>query len=163
MSEERPDLSAYMPEGWEGILPPCQIQVTTEGELMHNGLPIVHPEIRAEIFSSIHLEDGHYILRIGGQACEVEVADTFFVVRGVEAHQGRLQVTLNDGSQEEIDPADLWLGEGDMVYCRVKGGRFPARFARPAYYQLARWVEEGESGFVLALEGRRYPLAQSEG
>ena len=153
------DLSAFIPAGWTGKLPPCLIQVSPEGELSTNGAPLIHPGIRELIFASVHLEDGVYLLRLGRQQCQLEVADTFFVVRGVDLGPDQATLTLNDGSREALDPASLGMGDNGVLYCRVKAGAFPARFLRQAYYQLAAAVVETGDGFALRLGGRDHPIA----
>ena len=158
MNAQPPDLKDMIPEGWTGKLPPCLVQVNREGELLHNGAPIIHPAILETFFSSVHYEDGIYLLRAQGQECQLEVADTFFVVRGVREEPGGLRVTLNDGSSESLDLDSLRIGQGDVIYCQVKEGVFPARFLRPAYYQLAQWIIEEGEGFVLVVGSRRVPL-----
>lgn len=160
MSQTPPDLSEFIPPGWQGKLPPCLIQVNAQGELSHNGAPMIHPGILELIYQSVHYEDGIYLLRIGEQSCQLEVEDTFFVVQRVAPSGDQVLLTLSGGAQEPLDPASLWVGDQEVLYCRVKGGGFPARFLRQAYYQLAElFVEEGE-GFALELGGRRYPLGQ---
>ena len=158
MSPKKPDLSAFMPPGWKGKLPPCQIQVNQDGELSHNGAPLIHQGILELIYDSVHLEEGRYVLRMDGQACELEVADTFFVVQSLAEKDGRLLAGLNSGAREELDPASLWINEDNIVYCLVKNGRFPARFLRPAYYQLAQMVEERNGDFVVILGAKSFPL-----
>ena len=158
MTQDKPDLSAFMPEGWEGAYPPCQIQVNSEGELHHFGAPIIHPGVREIIFASVIMEGSLYLLRKDGKTCQLEVEDTFFVVRAVDFHDSGATVTLNDGNSEPLDPATLYIGQGEVLYCRVRAGAFPARFLRQAYYQLAQRVEEEDGGFVLKLAGQTYAL-----
>ncbi|MCA1905406.1 MAG: hypothetical protein LDL11_02295 [Desulfarculus sp.] len=155
------DLSAFMPAGWSGKLPPCLIQVNPEGELSTNGAPLIHPGILELIFASVHLEDGIYLLRVGNQQCQLEVADTFFVVRSVSLGPEGASLTLNDGSSELLDPATVWLGENGVLYCQVKAGAFPARFNRQAYYQIAQAIVESGDGFVLRLGGRDHAIASA--
>ena len=159
MSEETPDLSKYIPEGWQGIYPPCQIQVSPEGEMSSQGRPMVHPTIIQLIYDSVRLQDGHYVVTIDGKSCELEVADTFFVVNRVVFAEGDAFITLNDGSSEALDPASLHMGDNELIYCTVKQGAFPARFLRQAYYQLAEKIVEQGEGFALDLGGRKWPLA----
>ncbi len=65
---------------------------------------------------------------------------------------------LNDGEREPLDPETLEVGAQNVLYCRVKEGRFRARFLRPAYYHLSsRFEAEGERFFV-RIGPRRYPL-----
>jgi hypothetical protein len=162
MTEQRVDLSEFMPEGWEGKLPPCMIQVDVEGRLLHNGVPLIHPGILEMIYDSVCLEDGVYLLRMDGRTCELEVADTFYVVRGVDPAEGALRLEFNDGSSENLDPTSLWVGPGDVLYCRIKGGEHRARFLRPAYYQIAKFIEEQGDGFALVLGGESFPLRSGE-
>ncbi|MCF8033334.1 MAG: DUF1285 domain-containing protein [Desulfarculaceae bacterium] len=158
MSDELPDLSKYIPEGWEGIYPPCQIQVSPEGQMSSAGRPMVHPTIIQLIYDSVRLEDGHYVVTIDGKSCELEVADTFFVVSRVAFTDQGATLSLNDGTSEPLDPSTLKMGDNEIIYCTVKNGAFPARLLRQAYYQLAeKIVEEGE-GFALEMGGKKWPL-----
>ena len=151
----------FIPEGWKGKYPPCLIQVDTEGRMFHNGAPIIHPEIIKLIYESVHYEDGRYVLRIGKEVCELEVADTFFVVRAVEPEDNKIKVTLNDSSAELVDPADFWIGKENVIYCLVKNRSMPARLLRPAYYQLAQFIEElPEGGFAIKLADKHWPLKE---
>ena len=158
MSEPPLDLSSLIPDGWQGKLPPCQIQVNAQGELHHNGAPLIHPGILELIFQSVHYEEGIYLLKVGQQSCQLEVEDTFFVVRRAQPRDGGVLLTLSDGASEALDPASLWIGPGEVLYCRVRGGAMPARFLRQAYYQIAELIEEDGEGFALVLDGRRHRL-----
>ncbi|MFH1058677.1 MAG: DUF1285 domain-containing protein [Pseudomonadota bacterium] len=119
---------------------------------------MIHPGILELIYESVRLEDGVYLLRVGKQSCQLEVADTFHVVKSADLGPEAVTLALNDGSRQALDPASLWLNPAGVLYCRVKAGDFPARFLRQAYYQIAAgFVEDGE-GFALDLGGRRWPL-----
>ena len=152
------DLNSITPPGWQGKYPPCQIQVDPEGGLFHNGAPIIHPKVLQTIYAAVRLEDEVYFLELEGKRCQLEVSDTFFVVRRAQLNGGSIQLILSGGETESLDPASLWVGDGDVIYCMVRGGRFPARFLRAAYYQLARWIDEDQDGFYLSLNGRRFPI-----
>ena len=81
----------------------------------------------------------------------VEVADTPFVVVRVEADGSALRLTLNDGSQEPLDPATLRLSADSVPYCRIKGGQFDARFSRAAAWELGQLIEYDETTGVAIL------------
>jgi len=70
---------------------------------------------------------------------------------------------LNDESEELLDPTTLFIGQDNVLYCRVKGGEHTARFLRPAYYQLAAHIQEaGKSEtFFLQLGDTAYPISIS--
>ena len=102
----------------------------------------------ANLFSR-HIQrgtDGGYVIRMGDEQARIEVEDTPYVVVAVSAADDALCVELNDGSSEALDATTLEVGHDQVPYCRVKGGRERARFLRPAYYQLARFVSEPEPG-----------------
>jgi hypothetical protein len=63
-----------------------------------------------------------------------------------------------------LDPATLEVGRDNVLYCRIRGARFSARFSRPAYYQLARFIEEDAdgTGFYIELNGTVYPVKAGE-
>ena len=150
------ELNSLTPPGWTGKYPPCQIQVDREGSLFHNGAPIIHPGIRELIFAALRYEDGLYFLELEGKRCQLQVEDAFYVVMRAELVDGQVSLSLNSGNLENLDPDSLWVGENDVLYCRISGGDFPARFSRPAYYQLAQWIEEADEGFALRLNGRKH-------
>ena len=112
----------------------------------------------ADLFSR-HIEpaangDGD-ILRIGDERAPVIVEDTPYVFVGIAAKNGAtLCVELNDHTNEALNVTTLRVGDGDVLYCRVKSDRERARFLRPAYYQIAQYISEPEPGqFVLRLTG----------
>jgi hypothetical protein len=93
------------------------------------------------------------------------VEDTPLVILGVERTESgpeekeKILLTLNDERQEVLDPQTLWLSRENVLYGLVKGGRIPARFLRAAYYQIARHIEEDETGgFFLSLNHQKFPI-----
>jgi hypothetical protein len=63
---------------------------------------------------------------------------------------------LSDETQEDLSPETLYVGMENVLYCSVKADTFPARFDRPAYYQLAQNIEEGEESYFLRMNGKKY-------
>jgi hypothetical protein len=103
------------------------------------------------------LPDGRARLELGEDRADVIIEDTPWVVTAVDGDPARgFTAVLNDETREPLDPGSLRAGADHVLYCRVKGGRFEARFLRPAYYELMRHVELGVGGeAVLAIAGRR--------
>jgi hypothetical protein len=104
--------------------------------------------------------DGAYYLEMAGERAPVTVEDTPYVVRTLEDERGGgLAVVLNDGEREPLDPAGLEVGRENVLYTRVKGGKFRARFLRSAYYHLSRHFESDDHGrFYVRVAGVRHPL-----
>lgn len=151
----------------EENVPPCMIYIDGEGKWYHEGAEMIHREFIHLFYENMFLDaKGRYLIRWGGKICFVDVEDTAFVVRRVvfEAGQGgeedRFLLFLSDDMQEALLPETLSLGPENVMYCRVKEGRFPARFNRSAYYQLAGHVEEEDGRFFIPLNGKQYPLEE---
>ncbi len=140
-------------------IPPCNILVDEEGYWYYEG----HSQIREDFVRMFYehlelLEDGSYIIRIDGDICALTVKDTAFVVWGVDKTDSKILLSLSDWTQEELDPDMLWIGENNVLYCTVKEGRYPCRFSRKAYYQIAQWIEEEEGKYLLKVGLMAYPL-----
>ncbi|HKA52381.1 MAG TPA: hypothetical protein VKJ47_01835 [Candidatus Binatia bacterium] len=107
---------------------------------------------------------GTYEIAIGWDKVAVEIEDAPYVVTRVtgDAEHG-LTLRLNDESEELLDPTTLSVGPENVLYCLVKGREHPARFSRPAYYQLAVYVQEDAAtgAFLLRLSNATYPISTS--
>jgi len=148
-----------------GTVPPCLIFIDKEGRWYHQGAEMIHREFVRAFYQNIELDpDGRYRITWNGTECTVDVEDTAFVVRGTSVERGcdhrplEVQIHLSDDTDEPLDPETLYAGEDHVLYCRVKSGAFPARFTRPAYYQLAELIEEDDHGYFLPISGKRYHL-----
>ena len=151
-------------------LPPSDIRIDKEGVWYYRGAEMFRKEIVNLFYQNLKRdESGGYYIELRNDIASIEVEDTAFVVRAV-THQGsetdggeRIVIALSDDTCEELSPDSLWIGDGHVLYCRVKGSTFPARFLRPSYYQMAEYFEqdEGQDGFYLSLNGRRYDIRES--
>lgn len=121
---------------------------------------------RIALLFSRHLvqrPDGTYAVVMGDEQAAVDVEDTPWTVVQVDGDpQVGFTVTLNDQTQERLDPETLAVGPDDSLSCRVKGATARARFLRPAHYSLARWIESRSGHFVLTMQGHRYDVAARE-
>ena len=43
------------------------------------------------------------------------------------------------------------MGQEDVLYCKVKEGRYQARLLRSAYYQLATFLQQEGTSYYLVL------------
>ena len=104
-------------------------------------------------------------LALGEDTAFVVIEDTPWVVTHVEGTPAAgFTVVLNDESREPLDPDTLRIGANDVLYCRVKDGRHPVRFLRPAYYELMRHLETDPGGTpVLPVASRRVRIARADG
>jgi uncharacterized protein len=137
-----------------------RLRIDRDGEWLHEGEEVSHAGILASLRQSLQVDSAGHFLQIGPVRVPVEVEDTPFAVVRFEADGRGFAIWLNDGSREALDPTSLRLRAGDVPYCRVKDGRFEARFSRAAAWQLLHHLEAhpgGESP-TLTVVGRRYTL-----
>ncbi len=146
-------------------LPCCQIYINKDGQWFHEGLEIIHRDIVLLLYRHLVVDaQGRYIIEWQGERCYVEVEDAPFVVRRVvfegsaTSREGRFLLYLNDDTREPLAPDTLSVGDANVLYCRVKDRSFPARFNRPAYYQLAEHIQAEGGAFILPLNGRKHVL-----
>jgi uncharacterized protein len=145
--------------------PYLKLFIDKDGRWFQNGAEIIHKEIYLQFNSMLEKSpDGGYRVKMGREVCRVEVEDAPFVVRGiVEDGQGSIALSLNDGTNETLDPECFWIGAENVPYSYVKQRGFHARFTRPAYYQLARYiVTDDDEEFFLLIQGKRIPIKRDE-
>lgn len=135
-----------------GGVPPCQIRVDKDGVWHFRGAEMFRKEIVNLFYEHLRFDEsiGKYVIEMGNDLCFIEVDDTPYVIRAVyrngspDGAEESIHVLLNSGKCEPLDLSGLRIGEENVLYCNVLEGRFPARFSRSAYYQLAQWIDYDE-------------------
>jgi hypothetical protein len=157
----------------EGELLPCGIFIDEEGDWHYRGSRMQRSDIVAYLCRHVRRDEASssYVIEMGRQRCYLEVEDTPLVITRVLEQQDRegrgleefLVVVKFLQVHEPLNPADLWVGKGNVLYCRVGEHRLPARFLRPAYYQLARFIKQDDTqdAFYLSLKGERFYIRQA--
>lgn len=148
-------------------IPLCDIRIDRDGIWYYRGAVMFRKEIVNYFYEHLRLDDeGRYWIDLEHDCCVVEVEDTPFVIRAVfrsgekDGNSDGIKLLLCDDTFESLDPSSLSMTEENVPYCSVRGGRFTARFSRPAYYQLAEHIEYDarRDAFYLALNGQTYDL-----
>ena len=137
-----------------------RLRIDRDGGWFHEGEEVCHEGILASLRQGLQVDAAGHFLQIGPVRVPVEVEDAPFTVVRFEAEGEGFALWLSDGSREALEPGSLRLREGDVPYCRVKGGRFEARFSRAAAWQLLQRVDVQPGGGppTLAVGGRGYAL-----
>jgi len=137
-----------------------RLRIDRDGAWFHEDEEVTHEGILASLRDALQVDATGYFIQIGQVRVPVEVADAPYSIVRLEPAGDGFTLTLNDLTREPLDPATLRLGQWDAPYCRVKGGRFEARFSRAAAWQLLQHMEPGEAGAPASVTvgGRRYPL-----
>ena len=144
---------------------PCLIHIDKEGRWTHKGAEMIRRDLIQLFYQNMERnQEGQYIIHWQGTQCYVDVEDTAFVVNRVRFKEKTgnekpgFVLYLNDGTNEVLLPETLFTGGDHILYCRVKNNAFPARFLRPAYYQLAEHVEEENGSYFIRLDDRKYAV-----
>jgi uncharacterized protein len=131
----------------------CDIKIDKEGAWYYRGALMFRKEILCVFFENLKIdEEGKYLIELSGERCYLDVEDTAFVVAAVNKTRQKddirdcIYIRLTDDSQEKLDLNTLNAGKDNVLYCRVKNGKFTARFSRKSYYQLAEFIEQEEKG-----------------
>jgi hypothetical protein len=142
-----------------------EIKIDKDGLWYYNGAHMFRKEILCVFFEHLKIDEcGQYLIELGSERCFLDVEDTAFVVIAVYKimiqGNGReqIEIILNDDSREILEVDSLETGNDNVLYCRVKEGKFTARFSRKSYYQLAEFIEQSENGadFFINLNGEKY-------
>ena len=146
------------------------IRIDKEGVWYYKGAHMFRKEILSVFFEHLKIDEcGKYLIELGEERCYLDVEDTAFIVAAVYKTQlpdnGRAQVDilLSDDSCEKLEMQSLHVGRDNVLYCRVKEGKFTARFSRNSYYQLAEFIEQSENGnhFFINLNGEKYMISET--
>ncbi|OGP53910.1 MAG: hypothetical protein A2Y65_01665 [Deltaproteobacteria bacterium RBG_13_52_11] len=140
------------------------IRVDRDGLWYFQGREIIRKDILSLFYDSLHLDEEGYYIEINGEREYLEVEDTVFLVQGAElVREEAFLIRLNDGTQEQLDLDTLRITKENVPYCLVKEGRFPARFLRLPFYQVAQHAQHDEDTdeYFLLLNGRKYPLQRA--
>lgn len=141
-----------------------KISFRKDGNWYSDDERIDNPRIALLFSKSIRRNpDGSFYLQVAEERASITVEDTPYVIKAVEDDgRGGFVIVLNDDEREPLDPSSLEVGADNVLYARVKGGEFRARFLRPAYYHLSGNFEADDSGrFFLRAGGKRYSLKGS--
>jgi len=137
-----------------------KISFRRDGRWYSDDEPINNARI-AKLFSKClkQVDDGRWQIAMADERAFVEIQDTPWVVTSVAGDAARgFTIRLNDDTEEPLATDALTVGEANVLYTRVKDGRYVARFLRPAYYQLAPALAEHDGRFVLETAGRRIEI-----
>ncbi len=148
-----------------------EIKIDKEGVWYYRGAHMFRKDILSIFFEHLQIdENGRYLIELDEERYYVDVEDTAFVVAAV--YKTKLQsfgldqfdILLNDDTREILEMNSLHIGKDNVIYCRVKQGRFSARFSRKSYYQLAEFIEQSENGnnYYIDLNSEKYFINETQ-
>ena len=146
------------------------IKIDKEGIWYYRGAHMFRKDILCILFENVKVNDcGQYFIELNDEICYLDVEDTAFVITAVyktkalsNGHE-LIEVLVSDDCREKLDLNTLAVGPENIMYCRIKDGKFPARFTRKSYYQLAEFIEQDDENddFYIVLNEQKYMIENS--
>ena len=134
------------------------IFIDKDGRWYHEGIEITHERLYLYLNECLDIDgEGGYSLKTGGNIYRIEVEDAPFVVKKIRYEEENFILTLNGNKEESLDLNSLNI-RNNIPYCRVKNGRFIARFLRQSYLQLSKYIIEDEYGYYIPVNRDRYRI-----
>jgi hypothetical protein len=137
--------------------------VDRDGRIFHDGTEIIDPAVlRFFLRAMTRTDDGRCLVLCQGERNWFAAPDTPFVVQRLrlsvaDAALQSVELCFQGDYREPLDPGTLET-ERDLLFCRVRGGMFRARFGRVAVQQIAPFLVDVGEGSALVMGGRRHPV-----
>lgn len=132
-----------------------------EGHFWHEGYEFDEPSIIQVILKSLEpIEGNRYHAFCQGEECIIRTEDVPYVVQNMDMNPENITLIFSGGYKEPLDPTSLFIGKNNIPYCRVRNGKFLARFNRKSYFELAKKIEfdPQDKVFYLSLGDKRYNI-----
>ncbi len=141
------------------------IRLDREGRFWHEGAVVAHRGFHLALLRWLdRLDDGRPILRLDEKRyAYVDVEDAELLAVSARWDGDRVFLSLNDEREEELAYDSLAVGDGEALYCAVRGGRLRARITTRAYQVLAERIEEAGGGFALRAAGGLHSIKPAAG
>jgi hypothetical protein len=138
-----------------------RIVLDGNGHFSNGGIRVDHDGMAVAFASWIrkHPDDGRFILTNGYDWTYFTVTDVPFFVRRVANVEGSALLRLFDGTEEALEPATVEVALDGVLYARVKGGVYEARFLPAAQAGMVDFIGEEDSGApCVEVHGARFPI-----
>ena len=134
------------------------IRLDAEGGFWHDGERIENTNVSRAFHRGLErAPDGRWMVRFGWDWAYIQVDDAPYQVLGLSMDGARIQLRLDDETEEPLDPSTLATSDEGVLYAQVKQGA-EARLSRAAQGQLADALEERDGRLVLRLGARAFEV-----
>lgn len=140
-----------------------KIRIDREGRFWHEGERVEHQGLERAFAQWVTWDDEsqRYQLRNSLDWCWITVEDAPLVVWAARVDaEGRVWLSLSDGSVEPLAIETLRVDRNDVPYCAVRGGTVDAKFLQAAAFSLLDHAEPEGDGWALVLGPTRVKLAR---
>lgn len=137
------------------------LSLDAAGHLWHQGQEVTHPRLRQAILRWLDVrDDGRDIVRLDDvRYAYIDVAAEHLRVTAARwRDDDRLELSLDDGTTEELAYATLSAGDDDALRCRVRDGKLRARFTTAAQQVALERVDDDGAGPRLRAAGTTWEI-----
>lgn len=148
-----------------------EIRIGRDGVWYYRNMEMTRSDIVRHFYRHLCRDSqGNYRIEVGQEQCRVQVDDVPYIIRSVSHLVGEegsvacVILSLSDGCDEALDPNTIRVGDGNVLYCRVKEKEHEARFSRQAYYQLVEYIQYDEilDRYYMTIRDHSYSLAVNQ-
>lgn len=142
-----------------------KIRIDREGRFWHEGEPIEHEGLARAFAQWVAWDEANQRYRLENSLdwCWITVDDAPLVVWASRVDDdGRVWLSLSDGSVEPLAIETLRIDRDDVPYCTVRGGTVDAKFLQAAAFSLLEHAEPDGDEWALVLGPTRVRLARAE-
>jgi hypothetical protein len=136
--------------------------IDAEGELWNEGATIDDPSVLNLFMKNlVRSPDGKFRVFCQGEECEIDAEDVPYVVKEVLFSPKKIELVFAGGEfKETLDPKTLFVGDKNVLYCKIRNGDFTARFSRRCYLELAKKVafDPKKKNYFLTVDNHHYPI-----
>lgn len=132
-----------------------------EGHFWHEGIEMDDPGTLQSFMTTMEpLPNGCFKVLCQGEECHVVAQDVPYVIKGLHFFADHIELIFSGGYKEALDPSTLFVGPLNVLYCKVREGRFTARFNRGSYLEMARKIQfdPRKKYFYLSMSDQKYRI-----
>lgn len=139
-----------------------------EGRIWHEGTEITDPRFAYLVHRDMQKVESGYLVKCQGEDCYFQVEDVPYVVQDVALHKNercslrQIDLIFPGGYTEVLDVSTLYVSDQNVLYGKVRSGKFDARFTLKSFFHLAPFIEQDPSGrdYSIEVAGKKYIIIQ---
>lgn len=142
-----------------------KIHIDRAGRFWHEGELVEHEGLARAFATWVRWDDESQRFQLRNELdwCWITVEDAPLVVSSASVlDDGRVRLSLSDGSTEMLALETVRIDGDDVPYCTVREGALDARFLQAAAFSLLEHAEPDGDRWSLVLGGARHPLPRVE-
>lgn len=140
-------------------------EINEAGELLFEDKVIDDPSVLKLFFKTLtELKDGRYLVHCMGEENYITAADCPYVIHTWEKTQEGFKINMQADIQEYLDLEHLETAQNNVLYTRVRDGKFKARFSRQAYLDFCKEIKSNteHTKFYIELNRKKYFIKRHE-